>query len=121
MENGTTLGQSCAANCQGRAHLVSRNDSLVMVGFMRLTLRFFYRIFPFFFFFFCIVDMHSTSSTISHTALAGNANSVALNSFITQFMAGHTSICLSETAKELIMILSPIKACRAKLRSAVYF
>ena len=31
----------------------------------------------------CIVDMHSTSSTISHTALAGNANSVALNSFIT--------------------------------------
>lgn len=50
MENGTTLGQSCAANCQGRAHLVSRNDSLVMVGFMRLTLRFISRIYlvPFF-------------------------------------------------------------------------
>lgn len=86
MENGTTLGQSCAANCQGRAHLVSRNDSLVMVGFMHLTLRFISRIYlvPFFVCVcVCIVDMHSTSSTISHTALAGNANSVALNSFIT--------------------------------------
>lgn len=28
-------------------------------------------------------------------------------------MAGHTSICLSETAKELIVILSPIKACQS--------